>query len=306
MGMDPTSTTFNDTLSANDEQAVEDAAAKIWQLPYTYYTDVGSIYATRNAEAKGIELQINYNPTRNWTMKVTGGKQTTVYSNVLREFDAWYAVRNPVWQNAKASDYLLPQYQHFATYTTSGGRAADLTTFWGSYGYNSTTSLDEPNGNTSAQAYYNNVVAPQYALARDLEGQAAPGQRRYRAAFLTNYTFEGDRFKGFFVGGSQRWEDRAVIGYYGKSSGANPDPSYMDVSDVTKPIYDSDNWYTDVWVGYTRKILNDKVRMKLQLNVNDVFENGGLKTVGVNYDGSPYAFRIVDSRQFVFTTSFDF
>jgi hypothetical protein len=26
----------------------------------------------------------------------------------------------------------------------------------------------------------------------------------------------------------------------------------------------------------------------------------------VNYDGSPYAFRIVDSRQFVFTTSFDF
>lgn len=200
----------------------------------------------------------------------------------------------------------MPEYQNLATYTTSAGREVDLTTFWGSYGYVSEIRLDDPFGNFNAQAYYDSVVAPQYALARDLEGQAAPGQRRYRASFLTNYSFEGDRFRGFFVGGSQRWEDRAVIGYFGRASGTNANPDLLDVSDVSRPIYDDANWYTDLWIGYTRRIMNDKVRMKLQLNVNDVFESGGLRAVGVNYDGSPYAFRIIDPRQFILTASFDF
>jgi len=46
--------------------------------------------------------------------------------------------------------------------------------------------------------------------------------------------------------------------------------------------------------------------MKIQLNINNVFESGSLRPVGVNYDGSPYSFRIIDPRQFVLTTTFDF
>ena len=306
MGMDPIASGFGANLTPAVEDTVRAAAEVIWKQPYLYYANVGSIGATRNAEAKGVEVQINYNPTPNWTMKVTGGKQTTVYADVLKEFDAWYAVREPVWSAARAADYLLPQYQQFATYTTGAGRAVDLTTFWNSYGYDTNIRLDEPNGNYNARIYYNNVVAPQAALSRDLNGQAAPGQRRYRASFLTNYSFEGDRFKGFFVGGSQRWEDKAVIGYFGKSSGANADPAFLDVSDTTRPIYDDANFYTDAWIGYTRKIMDGKVRMKIQLNVNDVFESGGLQVTAVNYDGSPYSFRIVDPRQYILTASFDF
>jgi hypothetical protein len=52
--------------------------------------------------------------------------------------------------------------------------------------------------------------------------------------------------------------------------------------------------------------MNNKVNWKTQLNVSNVFENGGLQVVGVNYDGSPYSFRIVDPRQFILTTSFEF
>jgi hypothetical protein len=46
--------------------------------------------------------------------------------------------------------------------------------------------------------------------------------------------------------------------------------------------------------------------MKLQLNVADVFQDGELRPVAVNYDGKPYAYRIVDSRQFILTATFDF
>jgi len=305
MNRDPRLDGFDSNLTPSDEDAVRAAAEKIWKQAYTYYDDLpGTIYATRNAKAKGVEAQVTYNPTPNWTMKFTFGKQDTKYSGVLKEFDAWYAVRNPIWQAAKAADYLLPQYQSLATYTTSGGREVNLTNFWTSYGFNSAVSANDQFGNTNVQNYYNINVAPQYLLARDLEGQSAPGQRKYRWSYLTTYNFDEGKLKGWFVGGSQRWEDKAVIGYYGKASGANG--TQLDISDTTRPIFDEANWYTDFWFGYQRRIMDNKVRMKLQLNVDNVFEDGGLRAVAVNYDGSPYAFRILDPRRFVLTASFDF
>ncbi len=305
MGHDPRLNDFGVGLTQAEEQAVQDASAQIWGLPYTYYQDIGSIYATRDAEAEGVEVQITYNPTRNWTMKFTAGQQETKYTNVLKEFDAWYAERNSVWSAARAANHLLPQYQHFASYTRDNGREVNLTDFWSSYGYTSQAFIGEANGYENQQLYYDGVVTPQYAIARDLNGQAAPGQRKYRWSFLSNYSFDEGRLRGVSVGGNLRWEDKAVIGYHGK---VNPGSGSTDLtlSDTTRPIYDSANYYTDLWVSYSRRILNDRVNMKIQLNVGNVFESGGLRVVGVNYDGSPNAYRIIDSRQFVLSTKFDF
>lgn len=306
MGEDPLDdASWNATIvdgSAKD-LAIRAAVEPIWQQAYTYY-DNFSIGATQDAKAKGIEAEINYNPTPNWTMKWTFGKQDTSYSNVLKQFDEWYDERSPIWQAAKASDYLKPQYAHLAKYTTTAGREVDLTTFMTSYGFNSDIRLDNKDGWTNVTNYYNAVVTPQVLLNRELEGQSAPGQRKYRWSYLTSYNFTEGRLNGFFVGGSQRWESKSVIGYFGKASGANG--TQIDISDITRPIYDDANFYTDVWVGYQRRIMKDKVRMKLQLNVGNVFENGGLRPVSVNLDGTPYAFRIIDPRQFILTASFDF
>ncbi len=46
--------------------------------------------------------------------------------------------------------------------------------------------------------------------------------------------------------------------------------------------------------------------MKIQLNINNAFEGGGLTPIAVNYDGTPWAFRIIDPREFILTTTFDF
>jgi hypothetical protein len=237
-------------------------------------------------------------------MKFTFGKQDTKYSNVLNQFTEWYDVRNPVWQAAQAANFLLPAYSSLANYTDPGGRVVNLTNFWSSYGYTGEVRLDDPFGNYNVGLYYDINVTPQILLARDLEGQSAPGQRRYRWSYLTTYNFEEGRLKGWFVGGSLRWEDKSIIGYYGKASGANG--TQIDISDINRPIYDQSNTYTDVWFGYRRKIFDDRVGMTLRLNVIDVFENGRLQPVGVNYDGTPYAFRIVDPRQFIFSATFDF
>jgi len=309
MGKDPTADGFGTNLSPAEETTVQTESAKIWKLPYDYYsTRPYTIGATRNAEAKGIEAEINYNPTRNWTMKFTFGKQDTKYASVLKEFTPWNDLRMAVWKTGKAADYLLPQYQNRATYTTFGGRAVDLTNFWSAFGYNS--SVFPESGSANAEAVYNRDVGPQLALDRDLQGQSVQGQRKYRWSFLTSYTFTGGRLKGLAVGGNERWEDKAVIGYLGKASGASTNRyngvSTLDYSDVTKPVYDEAHFYTDLWVRYSFPTWNNKVQAKLQLNVGNVFESGGLRAVAVNLDGSPYSFRIIDPRQFTLTASFGF
>jgi hypothetical protein len=305
----PTAVEFGTNLNTAEEQAVQDAAEEIWQLPYDYYaTRPYTLGATRNAEAEGVEAEINYNPTRNWTMKFTFGKQDTKYASVLKEFTPWNDQRMAVWRAADAADYLLPQYQGLATYTTNGGREVNLANFWSSYGYQSSVFPESAGANP--EAIYNRDVVPQLALDRDLQGQSVQGQRKYRSSFLTTYTFSEGLLKGVSVGGSQRWEDKAVIGYLGKASGLvtnnyNGLPT-LDLADTTKPVYDSDNFYTDLWVSYRRPIFGDKVNMKVQLNVNNVFEDGGLRPVAVNYDGTPYSYRIVDPRQFVLSATFEF
>ncbi len=300
---------FDDNIATN-RAAMEAQVGEWWGQAYNYYSQLGgTAAATGNATAEGVEIQVSYNPLPNWTMKFTGTKVETVNTNLLREFDAWQAHRSTVWDNAKATDFLLPQYQAYANgYQDFGGRTVQLSNFWDSTNYNSTIRSDDTvNGWTTPRNYYNAVVSPQYTLAKDLEGQAAAGQRKYNWTFLTNYVFDSGALKGWSVGGAQRWADKAVIGYYGRASGADAaNPNLIDMADVNRPIYDEAMWYTDLWVAYTRKVFNDKVRMKIQLNVADVFQSGELKPVAVNYDGSVSAYRIIDPRQFILSATFDF
>ncbi|MDQ8182782.1 TonB-dependent receptor plug domain-containing protein [Pelagicoccus sp. SDUM812005] len=305
-GHDPRLEGFGEGLTPAEEESIRAATTPIWGQDYLYYDTLpGSIAATRSAKAEGTELQLTYNPTQNWNIKLTGAKSETRYYNVLKEYDAWLAHRLPVWQAARAADYLLPQYQDLATYTTPGGAQVNLTNFLSSYGYVTHIRLQDADPVDSAQQYFDSVVTPQASLAKDLEGQVSPGQSKYTASLITNYKFLGDKLRGVAIGGSLRWKDEAVIGYYGKSSGANPDPNYIDIANTLRPIYTPAESYYDLWASYTRKIMKDEVNMKVQLNIVNAFENGGLQTVGVNYDGSPNAYRIVDPRQFILNVSFD-
>jgi hypothetical protein len=297
-------------LSPQQELDVQAAAAKIWGLPYTYYESLpGAITATGDAVATGMEVQLNYN-SGNWRNRLTFGRQTTRNSNVLKQYDQLYAFRNPVWQSAKAATFLLPQYQNLATYRSGDqvtGTQVDLTNFLASYGYNSTVRITNPTGGQNVQDWINVNVTPQVQLAKDLDGQEAPGQRKYRWAYNTGYDFTSPRLKGIGIGGAERWEAKSIIGYYGKASHATAaNLNLLDLSDTNRPIYDKDNFYTDLFVNYKTKLWHDSIGLVVQLNVENVFENGHLQVVGVNYDGSPYGYRIIDSRKFTLTSTFTF
>ena len=241
------------------------------------------VAATSTVETERLEFQLVYNPTRNWNLKLTAGQQETIFRNIAPEWNAWVAERMPIW-----------------TSTTAAG----FTPFW------SATSLELPGidlGDTERVQdwFFTNVDAIMRTAQRS-EGKVTQGQREWRASLISNYRFAEGRYKGFGVGGAIRWEDEAAIGYLG----AAPDPDGIIRSlDVDQPVFDDRETHLDLWASYvfTRiPWLGDKTRLKLQLNIRNVFANGDLKAIAVNPDGQPTAFRIVDPQQWYLTATFDF
>ncbi len=295
-GVNPMTNNWNTDAVSPLSTAQIQQAWDLLKLPVNYYSGLAA-GGTQNSQAKGAELQLTYNPLPNWTMKLTGAKQETLYTKVAPEYDTWLAQRQPVWLAARATD--IPDF------TDGAGTQYSLSNFWTSYGYSSAARLSNTDGNTSAQNYFNNVVVSQVALAKALEGVVAATQRKYRASFLTNYTIPGGKLKGFSVGGNQRWESKAAIGYRGRV-GDPTNPLNINLADPSQPVFDDGNFYTDLWLSYSRKIFNNRYGWKIQLNVNNVTEDGHLQPTAVNFDGTPWAFRIIDSRQFILTSTLTF
>ena len=103
-----------------------------------------------------------------------------------------------------------------------------------------------------------------------------------------------------------RWESRAAIGFLAgapETSGAFQ--GAVLTLDNNKPIYEKARAYFDFSAGYRFRFYGDKIRTKVQLNIQDAFENGRLQAVAVNPDGRPYAYRIIDPRRFVLSMTFD-
>ncbi len=290
--------------NVSDEANQRKAYAMI-QLPYLYYNSVINVGsgATQNSEARGTEVQITYNPSPSWTIKLTADKQRTVYSNIAPQYDAWYNVRYPVWTSLVSP---FPVGAPENTFTDAGGAQYSLQRFWDAYGYSSNATLTSSIANTSSKNYFNNVIGAAYATAKALEGATSPDQRKYHAAFVTSYQFTTGRLKGWTVGAAERWESSAIIGYRGKVNDPVGFPGVVNFIDPSSPVYDSGNYYTDLMVAYGRKIFGNKIGWKIQLNIFDAFESGHLQPIAVNFDGAAYAWRIVDPRQFVLSSTFSF
>ncbi|HND60780.1 MAG TPA: hypothetical protein PLB90_04815, partial [Opitutaceae bacterium] len=207
-----------------------------------------------------------------------------------------------VWQHATAPD--MP-----ALITRSNGTPMALQNFWTGYGFNSDVLLSNSTSSnpswTSPRGFYEAAVATEINVAKALQGKTVPNQRELQYSLITNYAFEDGRLRGVAVGGGWRWAQRAIAGFYG-------DPTKKDSSgnivaaDLARPIYVPAEGHLDLWASYSRKVFNNKAVMKIQLNIRDALENGKLQPIAYNLDGSAFAYRIIDPRQWYASTSFDF
>lgn len=227
----------------------------------------------------GMEIEGVWNPNRNLTLSFNVAQQEVIKNNVLKSYREYFDLREPQWQ---AMGHLIARPN--------------------------TYKRDNP------QTIYERTRNVQWARLIpqiSAEGQPSHEIREWRANFVTNYRFSDDsKLKGWSVGGAIRWQDDVAVGYGskivdGQSEGIDG-LGEIEVGDFDNPYYGPQETNMDVWFAYARRIMNDKVRMKIQLNVRNVLDNDDLIITQVNFDGLPTRVRIVNPINYYLTTTFDF
>lgn len=258
------------------------ATAAIMGMPESWLARLGdnitglSTDGLTDVTSRGYEIEATYNPTRNWRIKFNVAQQQAIDSNIAPDELNYWTARLPVWTTLKDDNGQL-WWTSIATTNLSG------------------------TVNNAKDFYLTQLLAP-YALAVANQGKPRSQVREWRWNALTNYTFSEGKLKGLGVGGAVRWQDQAAIGFLG----AAPESDGIVRSlDANKPVYDRARFAVDLSASYGFRLFKDRVRAKVQLNVRDVLENGRLQKVAINPDGSTYAYRIIDPRRFILSTSFD-
>lgn len=283
----------NPTWVANSDQT-ENAIASVTKMDRARSQtlidafNTGTIAATNDIEAKGTEVEINFNPTKYWTVAASGEEKTSKNSNISNSVQEWLDERLPVLQSI-----VDPR----------GITGVGPGTLWWTTPYNSTRDY-AANGTTAAANYESFVKAP-YAIIKQTEGKSLPSVRRYSGRISTSYQLAGltsqPIIKNFKVGGAVRYESKGSIGYYGIMDNAG---IYQSL-DVNRPVYDKEHYYFDAFISYKTKIWHDKIGATIQLNARNLQESGRLQPILAFPDGTAVSYRIVDPRIFMLTVSFD-
>jgi outer membrane receptor protein involved in Fe transport len=233
------------------------------------------VTATNDQIAKGREVELNYNPTPHWTMKLNVTEQQSIDANLAPEVSRWLAARIAHWKTIIDPTINRPWY------------------------------TERYNNSTPASDFIAVNASSALALAQATEGKSRPQIRKYRANLSSNLRLAGVSsnpiVKRFNVGGALRWEDKAAIGYYG----VEQFPAVVTALDPNRPVYDKPNLYVDAFVGYRTRLFSDKVSATFQLNVRNLTEDGRLQKINAYPDGTASAFRIVERRQFILSATFD-
>jgi hypothetical protein len=235
---------------------------------------------TTDFSAKGLEVELVYNPTRNWRILANVARQETIQSNSLSFLKSFIARMLPVWNQLR--DRARNAYP-------LGWQPGDPVV-----------------GETVGGWLDTNVLVP-FATATATEGSASAEQRKWRANLITNYTFRadspcGERLKGFGVGGAVRWQDKLGIGY---PSGRKADGTVA--LDLAHPFHAPAEANFDAWISYERRIWRDRVGWKIQLNVRNVYASGDeVIPIGVQPWGAPATVRLAPERRWYLTNAFTF
>ncbi len=253
--------------------------------------NAGSIASTQDAEAKGWELEINYNPTNYLTVSASATKGESINTNYSDDISQWIAKRMPVWTTIM--DPRGPDHTWDAD-PTLNYPVPWWTTAWAGQ------------SQTPAQNYEQFVATP-FALIQQLSGKSSPEVRKYNARISASLDLAGltsNRIaRAITVGGALRWESQGAIGYYGVIGDPVNQPGIYTALDASKPIYDGAHIYVDMFARYRMALFGMPV--SLQFNVKNLGEKVRLQAISANPDGSISSYRIMDPAEYIFTMTFD-
>ncbi|WP_221031559.1 TonB-dependent receptor plug domain-containing protein [Actomonas aquatica] len=226
---------------------------------------------TRDFTAEGMEIEIAYNPTPDWTILVNAGRQETVTSNSYPKLQEY------------VNDFVTPQWVD--------------SSFAQNYVINDT-------GTTLAEQAFNTIVQP-VVRATLLDGMPSVEQREWRWGLNTSYHIgkaEDGILKWFgdlTVGGGIRWEDEIGIGF---EVNLNDLGEYA--LDPTAPFKGPSMTFIDVFARMEYQLARER-KLTLQLNVKDLTDHDELVPFLANPDGSEL-YRFLEGRLISASATFEF
>lgn len=234
--------------------------------------------------AKGWEFELTMNPTENWRILANVTKTETTTANV------WGAIGEYI-------DNFAPVALDGWNRELISGTAID---YWNRDGF---ADIDAW-GNNGTQMFgwdWFNDVNKAYLTKKEGEGKSVSQLRKWNATIVTAYDFTEGSLEGLGIGGSVRWQDKSIIGFY---------PKYLQdiqvwIDDLDKPIHSPARTNVDLWVNYTRD-LTDNIEWRIQLNVRNVFSSDELVATQANPDGTSAKYRIASGRTWEITNTFTF
>lgn len=248
--------------------------------PYRWQTDTPPGMASiGDVISKGTEMELTYNPSKNWRIALNVAKQEVENSNIAGDLDDFIEAGLAVWEDG--SDNAPP------TKPSEQDGFADIA-YFGGYNW--------IHGPTMRQ-----YVTVPYRKAINLIGSSNPEVRKWRVNFITNYRFTEGPLKNISIGGAIRWQDKVAIGYP-----VIEDPELGLIYDVKNPYYGPEDTQFDLWFGYYKSLFKGKLIWNLRVNVRDVFGSDKLIPVKAQPDGSIGSYRMPNPNLWSITSIFKF
>ena len=260
------------------------------------YNSPAGVSDTEDLSSEGFEVELVYNPTKNWRIALNVGQQETVSTNtrpvslMLAEMlQGTLDTEVPGYDGLRIGE--MPNWSFNAWKPEEEGRARFAPGSW-----------LPPTMDMWAEDNVMSKIRSSLAM----QGTQTPEQREWRSTLVTNYKFTDGRLKGVALGGAWRWESAAIIDYPFVANELGDM-----VADVENPFRNDELNNVDLWVSYWRKLKWKNVTWHIQLNVRNVFASEN-DFVPVSYhSGGPLKgmvsrVRYAPQRTFFVTNTFSF
>jgi len=226
---------------------------------------------TGTTRSKGWEFEVLANPVKGLDISFNASNTTAQRSELAAGYTGWILKR---WEDLQ-------------------GPMGDVR-IWGG-----------ASGGETTRSKFRNETYGGYLFFNALQGADVPEINKWRFNLVSNYSFTEGALQGANIGGSYRWADAKVIGYYSESQQDPISGGPIDVADLDRPLKGEAESAFDLWLGYGRK-LGERVTWRIQLNVRNLFASDDLIPTTTQPDGSIATYRIPEPRTYSLTNTFSF
>lgn len=158
-----------------------------------------------------------------------------------------------------------------------------------------------PNDNTNVTWWQNNVIFD-WETIKAQEGTFSPEVRKWRYNGVVNYDFQNGFLKGFGTGFNVRYQSKVAIGFPYVA-----DEEGVKKPDISSPFYGPSEIEWGFRFAYSKRIFDDKVRWRVQLNLSNVFsDERDLIPVRVNETGLYAQSRTAPPKGWILSNTFNF